>query len=67
MSELPLVGVALLLLQTSLGKQFKQLLDIPESTKIGFVVFVSNQPGGVGRRGSCYQAQGGGAAAAGVC
>jgi translation initiation factor 4E len=28
-------------LQMSIGKQLKQLLDIPDSTKIGFVVFVS--------------------------
>lgn len=28
-------------LQMSLGKQLKQLLDIPDSNKIGFVVFVS--------------------------
>jgi hypothetical protein len=28
-------------LQMSIGKQLKQLLDIPDSNKIGFVVFVS--------------------------
>lgn len=28
-------------LQMSIGKQLKQMLDIPESNKIGFVVFVS--------------------------
>jgi hypothetical protein len=28
-------------LQMSVGKQLKQLLDIPDSNKIGFVVFVS--------------------------
>lgn len=28
-------------LQMSIGKQLKQLLDIPDTTKIGFVVFVS--------------------------
>lgn len=29
-------------LQMSIGKQLKQMLDIPDSNKIGFVVFVSN-------------------------
>ncbi len=28
-------------LQMSIGKQLKQMLDIPDSNKIGFVVFVS--------------------------
>ncbi len=28
-------------LQMSIGKQLKQLLDIPDTNKIGFVVFVS--------------------------
>jgi hypothetical protein len=40
-------------LQMSIGKQLKQLLDIPESIKIGFIVFVS----AAARRG----ARGGGA------
>jgi hypothetical protein len=31
-------------LQMSIGKQLKQLLDIPDSNKIGFVVFVSALP-----------------------
>lgn len=30
-------------LQMSIGKQLKQLLDIPDSNKIGFVVFVSTR------------------------
>lgn len=31
-----------------IGKQLKQYLDIPESAKIGFSVFVSWRDGGLG-------------------
>lgn len=46
-------------LQMSLGKQMKQMLDIPDSNKIGFVVFVSIIPwccagGGWLKLGVCW-------------
>lgn len=51
-------------LQMSIGKQLKQLLDIPDSNKIGFVVFVSG-PGAL-RRGRRMQGRWAGAAHAGL-
>eukprot|EP00877_Chromochloris_zofingiensis_P007497 jgi/Chrzof1/2/Cz01g00030.t1 len=37
-------------LQTSVGKQLKQLLDVPESNKLGFIVFSDKLGGGRGAR-----------------
>lgn len=40
-------------LQMGVGKQIKQLLDIPDSSKIGFVVFVSTWPANISKQGCC--------------